>query len=135
MFNAKGEHNMTTMNPVGWFDIHTSDLNRAVGFYETVLRLKLAPMGDPTGATRMTSFPADMGAYGAAGALSKSDHAKPGIGGTTVYFSVEDCATEEARVAKAGGKVVRPKFSIGEFGFVSLCQDTEGNLIGFNSLK
>jgi predicted enzyme related to lactoylglutathione lyase len=30
---------------------------------------------------------------------------------------------------------VRPKFSIGEFGFVSLCMDTEGNMFGVASMK
>ncbi|WGW04983.1 VOC family protein [Tropicibacter oceani] len=123
------------MNAVGWFDIYVDDLNRAVEFYQTVLAVKLAPMGDPTGESQMMSFPADMGVYGAAGALTKSPHAGPGQGGTVIYFMAEDCAVEEARVAKAGGVVIRPKFSIGEFGWVSLCQDTEGNLFGLNSLS
>jgi predicted enzyme related to lactoylglutathione lyase len=52
-----------------------------------------------------------------------------------VYFSVEDCAEEGSRVAAAGGKVIRPKFSIGQFGWVTLCQDTEGNMFGLNSMK
>jgi len=47
----------------------------------------------------------------------------------------ENCAVEEARVTEAGGKVIRPKFSIGDFGWVTLCQDTEGNMFGLNSLK
>lgn len=126
---------MTKMNAVGWFDIYVDDLNRAVAFYETVLGATLEQMGDPTGETQMMSFPADMSAYGAAGALTKSPHAGPGVGGTVVYFMAEDCAVQEARVAEAGGIVVRPKFSIGEFGWVSLCQDTEGNMFGLNSLK
>ncbi|GAB5510225.1 MAG: VOC family protein [Hyphomicrobiales bacterium] len=126
---------MTKMNAVGWFDIYVDDLNRAVAFYETVLGAKLEQMGDPTGETQMMSFPADMSTYGAAGALTKSPHAGPGVGGTVVYFMAEDCAVQEARVAEAGGIVVRPKFSIGEFGWVSLCQDTEGNMFGLNSLK
>lgn len=126
---------MTKMNAVGWFDIYVSDLNRAATFYEAVLGAKIEPMGDPTGETQMMSFPADMSAYGAAGALTKSPHAGPGIGGTVVYFMAADCAVEEARVANAGGQVVRPKFSIGEFGWVALCQDTEGNMFGLNSLK
>ncbi|MGJ8529407.1 VOC family protein [Maritalea sp.] len=126
---------MTQMNAVGWFDIYVNDLDRAVAFYETVLGRTLEPMGDPTGETQMMSFPADMSSYGAAGALTKSEHASPGMGGTVVYFSAQDCAVEEARVAGAGGKVIRPKFSIGEFGWVVLCQDTEGNLFGLNSLK
>ncbi|WP_146344348.1 VOC family protein [Falsiphaeobacter marinintestinus] len=126
---------MTKMNAVGWFDIYVDDLNRAVAFYETVLGAKLEPMGDPTGESQMMSFPADMSAYGAAGALTKSPYASAGVGGTIIYFMAEDCATEEARVAEAGGMVIRPKFSIGEFGFVTLCQDTEGNTFGLNSLK
>jgi len=54
---------------------------------------------------------------------------------TIVYFMVEDCATQQERTEKAGGRVIRPKFSIGEFGWVLICQDTEGNMIGFNSMK
>jgi len=83
----------------------------------------------------MMSFPANMGSYGAGGALTKSPHAGPGVGGTVVYFSVDDCALEQTRVAAAGGVVVRPKFSIGEFGWVTLCQDTEGNMFGLSSMS
>ena len=126
---------MTKMNAVGWFDIYVDDLDRAVAFYEAVLETKLEPMGDPTGESQMMSFPADMGAYGAGGALTKSPHAKPGVGGTIVYFMAEDCAQNQARVEAAGGTVIRPKFSIGEFGWIVLCQDTEGNMLGFNSMK
>ncbi len=126
---------MSKMNAVAWFDIYVDDLDRAVAFYETVLGVELEAMGDPTGETQMMSFPADMGIYGAAGALTKSPHARPGVGGTIIYFGSEDVAVNEARVAAAGGTVIRPKFSIGEFGFVTLCQDTEGNMFGLNSLK
>lgn len=126
---------MTKMNAIGWFDIYVDDLSRAVAFYETVLGAKLEPMGDPTGESKMMSFPADMSAYGAAGALTKSPHAGPGVGGTIVYFMAQDCAVEQARVVQAGGQIIRPKFSIGEFGWVTLCQDTEGNMFGINSLN
>lgn len=126
---------MTKMNAVGWFDIYVDDLDRAVAFYETVLGIKMEAMGDPTGESQMMSFPADMAAYGAGGALTKSPHAGPGVGGTIVYFSVQDCAVEQKRIAQAGGQVVRPKFSIGEFGFIVLCMDTEGNMFGLNSLQ
>jgi uncharacterized protein len=126
---------MAKTNAIGWFDIYVTDMNRAVAFYESVLQQKLAPLGDPTGETQMMSFPADMSAYGAGGALVKSAYARPGAGGTMVYFSVDDCANEASRVAAAGGKVMRPKFSIGEFGWVTLCEDTEGNLLGLSSMK
>ena len=100
-----------------------------------MLKQKLEKIADPTGETEMMSFSGDMKSYGASGALVKSKYSKPGVGGTMVYFSVEDCAVEEARVIKAGGKLLRPKFSIGEFGFVSLCEDIEGNQFGLNSMK
>ncbi len=126
---------MTQMNAVGWFDIFVDDLSRAVAFYEAVLGAKLEEMGDPTGESQMMSFPAEMSAYGAGGALTKAPHGSPGVGGTIVYFMAEDCAVNEARVAAAGGQVIRPKFSIGEFGFVTLCMDSEGNMFGLNSMQ
>lgn len=126
---------MTKMNAVAWFDIYVDDLDRAVGFYETILAVKLEALGDPTDESQMMSFPADMDTYGAGGALTKSPYAKPGTGGTVIYFGAENCADVEARVAAAGGQIIRPKFSIGEFGFVSLLQDTEGNTIGLHSMK
>lgn len=126
---------MAKSNVIGWFDIYVSDMHRAVMFYESVLQHKLEPIGDPTGETRMMSFPTDMGVYGAGGALVKSCHSRPGVGGTVVYFNVEDCAHEASRVIAAGGEVTRPKFSIGEFGWVVLCEDTEGNLFGLSSMQ
>ena len=54
---------------------------------------------------------------------------------TIVYFTCEDCSVEESRVAAAGGSVQRSKMSIGEYGFVSLVTDTEGNMIGLHSMK
>ena len=126
---------MTTHNAVGWFDLYVHDLDRAAKFYETVFQLTLEPMGDPTGETTMRAFPGNMQAYGAAGALVKAPHARPGVGGSLLYFSVDDCAVQQARVAEAGGTLVRPKFSIGQFGWVALCMDTEGNMFGLNSMK
>ncbi|MDP9912370.1 putative enzyme related to lactoylglutathione lyase [Variovorax boronicumulans] len=126
---------MNKPNAIGWFDMYVEDMDRAVIFYETVLQQQLEPIGDPTGETVMRGFSANMSAYGAAGALVKSPHARLGPGGTMIYFSVDDCAKEEACVVAAGGKVVRPKFSIGQFGWVTLCMDTEGNMFGLNSMR
>lgn len=78
---------------------------------------------------------AEGSAYGAGGALTKSLYSGPGVGGTIVYFMVEDCATQQDRAAEAGGIVIKPKFSIGEYGSVVLRQDTEGNMFGFHSMQ
>ncbi len=41
----------------------------------------------------------------------------------------------ENAMKAAGGKVFRPKFSIGEYGQAALVTDTEGNMIGLHSMK
>ncbi len=121
-------------NAIGWFDIYVEDMSRAVAFYEAVLEQKLEGIVDPTGETRMMGFPGEMANYGAMGALVKTTHGSPGDGGTLIYFTVVDCAITESKVVPAGGKVLRPKFSIGEFGWVTLCEDSEGNRFGLNSM-
>lgn len=126
---------MQKPNAIGWFDLYVDDMDRATAFYETVFQRPLVPIGDPTGETVMRSFPADMGAYGAGGALVRSPQGRPGTGGTLIYFSVDDCAVEAGRVASAGGRLLRSKFSIGEFGWVALCADTEGNPFGLSSRR
>ncbi|MCU0718267.1 MAG: VOC family protein [Pirellula sp.] len=126
---------MNKPNVVGWFDLYVNDMSRAAAFYEAVLQQQLEPIDDPTGETLMRAFPSNMSVYGAAGALVKSQHSQPGPGGTMIYFSVSDCAIEAERVKEAGGQVLRPKFSIGAFGWVTLCVDTEGNVFGLSSMQ
>ncbi|MFK8080660.1 MAG: VOC family protein [Granulosicoccus sp.] len=123
-------------NAIGWFDIFVSDMDRAAAFYESVFKKTLEDMQDPTSSdVLMKSFPTDMAVYGAGGALVKREGSNPGMGGTVLYFGVQDCAVEESRVNEAGGQVVRPKMSIGEFGWISLCMDSEGNMFGLSSMS
>lgn len=123
------------MRKIGWFDIYVEDMARAQAFYETVLDTTLVSMDDPNDPTaQMRAFGDDFVSHGAGGALVKLAYAKPGPGGSMVYFSCEDCAVEEARVSAAGGSVVRAKFSISDHGFVSIITDTEGNIIGLHSV-
>jgi predicted enzyme related to lactoylglutathione lyase len=122
------------MRKVGWFDIYVEEMDRAQAFYETVLHTTLSPMDDTNDpSAQMRAFGDDFTSHGAGGALVKLAHAQPGPGGSMVYFSCDDCAMEEGRVEAAGGAVVRPKFSIGDHGFVSIVTDTEGNMIGLHS--
>lgn len=123
-------------NPVGWFDLYVADINRAQKFYESVLDVQLEDLGDPSDPSMiMKAFPCDMEKYGASGALVKMEGMPVGQNSVIVYFSCEDCAVEESRVEGAGGQVQKPKFSIGDYGFISLAVDTEGNAIGFHSMK
>jgi hypothetical protein len=119
-------------NPVIWFEIYVQNMERAKAFYEAVLQLKFERLNGP--GPEMWSFPMAMDRVGAGGALVKMDGVPSGPGGTLVYFTCADCAVEAARAPANGGKIVREKFSIGEYGFIALLTDTEGNMIGLHSL-
>ena len=76
-------------------------------FCETVMAVKLEAMGSPTGEAQMMNFPVGMGEYRAGDALTKSPHVGPSV----------------------VGQVIRSTFSIGEFGWICLCQVAEGNML------
>jgi hypothetical protein len=123
------------MNPVGWFEIYVNDLPRATKFYEAVLKKPLAKLDAQMSDIQMMSFPMEKDASGATGALVKMEGMKAGGNSTVVYFVTEDCAVEASRVEAAGGKIMKPKFAIGPYGFIALAFDTEGNLFGLHSMK
>jgi len=120
-------------NPVGWFEIYVQDLDRAKKFYESVFQLKLEKLNSP--GMEIWGFPMDLNRWGAGGALVKMAGFSSGGNSTLVYFSCEDCSIEESRVVKYGGHIQRNKMSIGEYGFIALVFDTEGNMFGLHSLQ
>jgi len=122
-------------NPVVWFEIYVQDMVRAQKFYETVLNVELATLNPAGGEMpHMMAFPGAMERPGACGSLVKMEGVPSG-GSTLVYFACDDCAVEGSRVVDAGGQVHREKMSIGEYGFIVLAVDTEGNMFGLHSLK
>lgn len=120
-------------NPVIWFEIYVQDMERAKQFYESVLDLKLKKLDGP--GPEMWSFPMEVDRVGAGGMLTKMEGVPSGGNSTIVYFTCEDCALEESRAVKAGGRIKQSKTSIGEYGFMSLIFDTEANMIGLHSMK
>lgn len=123
-------------NPVGWFEIYVEDMARAQRFYESVLGIKCEKLGDPTDSrVQMMAFPMSSDLPGAAGSLVKMDGFKSGANSTLVYFSCENCAEEGGRVVKSGGRIERDKMAIGEYGFIVLAIDTEGNMFGLHSMS
>jgi predicted enzyme related to lactoylglutathione lyase len=124
----------TASNPVRWFEIYVQDTQRAKAFYEAVFGVKLRKLGTPN--MDYWSFPdVIMDKAGTSGAIVKMDGVASGGNSTTIYFGCEDCAVEAKRVVKAGGRIKQEKMSVGEFGFIALAFDTEGNMIGLHSMK
>lgn len=123
---------MKNQNVVGWFEIYVEDMKRAVHFYSNVFKHgEFKDLSDKN--EQMLAFPWVMNGEFASGALVKAESMKPGKGGTVVYFQSEDCEIEASRVTEFGGKIIKPKFAIGEYGFVAIVEDSEGNLIGIHS--
>jgi predicted enzyme related to lactoylglutathione lyase len=95
-------------NPVHWFEIYVSKMNRAKTFYESLLKVKLTQMPFPEG--EMWGFPSNPDKWGSSGSLVKM-------------------------IPKLNGKIHKSKMSIGQYGFITFAVDTEGNMIGMHSMK
>ena len=120
-------------NPVGWFEIYVNDMPRAKAFYEAVFGRTLTSLASP--GIEMWAFPMGEQTYGASGALVCMPGFPAGGNSVLVYFSCADCAVEAAKAVQAGGNVQREKMSIGQYGFIALVTDTEGNMIGLHSMQ
>ncbi len=122
-------------NPIGWFEIPVTDMPRAIAFYETVFgkKLDLHSMGE----AEMAWFPMDGDSYGSTGTLIKSPAYKPSQDGVLIYFTTPsgDLTQDEKTIEQHGGKILVPKMSIGEHGFISIFLDTEGNRIALHSMS
>lgn len=121
-------------NAVGWFEIYVDDMARAQNFYEKVFHVKLQALDSPI--IKMLAFPMKQEMPGCPGALVKmSAEGRPTGSAVIIYFTCADCAEEAARAAQNGGKIFKEKFSIGQYGFIALVHDTEGNMIGLHSRR
>ncbi|OTG81734.1 VOC family protein [Acinetobacter sp. ANC 4648] len=123
-------------NPVCWFEIYVNDMERAKQFYQTILNVQLNPLNAPSNSTmQMWAFPSDMNQYGTTGALVQMEGIVAGGNSTIIYFTSQDCAIEASRIENAGGIIHQARMSIGEYGFIVLAIDTEGNIFGIHSMQ
>lgn len=119
------------MNPVDWFEIPVTDIVRAKKFYESVFGLQISL--HHIGPMEMGWFPMKNNAYGASGSLVNVEGSIPSHTGTLVYFGVSDIEIVLERITRNDGKVLLPKTSIGEYGFIAHFEDSEGNKIALHS--
>jgi len=117
-------------------------MERAVKFYEEVLQLKLQKLDTPESMAQpnapkfeIWAFPMEGDKVGCGGALVHMEGFSSGRNSTLVYFASNDCSIESSRVVKAGGRIEKNKFSIGQYGFIALAYDTEGNMFGIHSME
>jgi uncharacterized protein len=118
-------------NPVCYFEIPVTDLERAIAFYNTVFGYQFE-RGEVDG-NEMAMFPASGEASGITGALAKGESYLPGKQGSRIYFSVVSIDDTLHKVELIGGRVLYPKTSVGELGSVAEFEDSEGNCIALHS--
>ena len=122
------------MNPVNWFEIPVTDLDRAENFYKTILGIEGFQKNE-MGPSTLLFFPGESQGAGAMGALVKGPGAEPSDTGSLVYlFAGDDLNPALERVEANGGRVVLPKTSIGEWGFIAHFIDCEGNKVALHSM-
>lgn len=120
-------------NPVGWFEIYVEDLGRAKAFYEAVFDLQLSELENAE--IEMLVFPMRPEGYSAPVALVRMPGFSVGANSVIIYFSCFDCGVEAIKTKNAGDQIHKEKMSIGQYGFIVLIVDTEGNMIGLHSMQ
>ncbi|MFT3704015.1 MAG: VOC family protein [Agriterribacter sp.] len=126
---------MQFTNAISWFEIPTTDLDRATRFYETIFDIKLIFMDMP--GTQMRMFPlTDMMGVGGALVNSGGFHTPSATHGPLIYLNGNpDLQNVLDKVEGAGGKIIMPKTEITpEYGYMGVFIDTEGNRIGLHSI-
>lgn len=127
---------MSFRNAISWFEIPTTDIERAQGFYETIFEIKLAAF--ETDNFKMRMFPIEDPQTGIGGALSYAEgfYVPSATDGPLVYLNANpDVQIVLDRIEKAGGKVIIPKTQISaEYGHMAVFIDSEGNRIALHSV-
>jgi len=123
-------------NAISWFEIPTTDIDRAQKFYEAIFGITMIPMDMPN--IKMRMFPLDDMMTQVGGALCDSGgfHKASATDGPLIYLNANpDVQGVLDKVEAAGGKIMMPKTEISpEYGFMALFMDTEGNRIGLHSI-
>ncbi|HLW57247.1 MAG TPA: VOC family protein [Bacteriovoracaceae bacterium] len=126
-------------NPVVWFEIYVSDMERSKKFYQTLIGADLIGMENPVPERtqmKMMGFPFDEKSNGCSGALIQMDGMPLGSSnGVIVYFKSEECEKLAEKMQTLGAHIVKPKTSIGEHGYFCLIKDPDSNIIGLHSMN
>jgi len=121
-------------NVINWFEIPAKNFDRACEFYSTVLDGEIHKMDNPSG-TKMGFLPGTA-PDSIGGAVVQGEGYEPSNKGSLVYLNGgSDLSGPLAKVEKAGGKILLPKTSIGENGFIAQFTDPEGNRVALHSMS
>ena len=115
-----------TANIGAYFEIPVMDMDRAIGFYQSLLGIELE-RGTIHG-YEMAFFPFESNGVGISGALAMGDVYKPSIDGVFLYLQVDDIDDIINKAVNLGSEVLLEKTEA-ENCFVAEIKDSEGNRI------
>jgi predicted enzyme related to lactoylglutathione lyase len=127
---------MSFKNAVSWFEIPSTDLDRAQKFYEAIFNVKLIPMDMPNLKMRMFPIEDPMNGIGGAICYAEGFYKPSATDGPMVYLNANpDVQNILDRIEKAGGKIIVPKTEISpEYGHMAVFIDSEGNRMALHSI-
>ena len=126
---------MVFTNAISWFEIPTTDINRAQKFYEAIFSINMIPLETPNISMRMFPIESPMNIGGAL--VYNSQFYKPSAtDGPLIYLNGNpDVQNVLDKVEAAGGKITIPKTQVSpEYGYMAAFIDTEGNRIALHSV-
>lgn len=117
-------------NPVSYFEIPVTDMERAIEFYEAVFSVALERR--VIDGHDMALFPFDENGGGISGALAQGDSYLPSNSGPRIYFFVANIDEALSRATAKGGRIAYKKKFTGAY-WVAEFEDSEGNQIALSS--
>ncbi len=116
----------TSFNPVVYFEIPVTDIDRAIKFYKSVFQFDFEKQ--VIDHNEMALFPFTDAHTGISGALAKGEIYKPTKNGVVIYFKTLNIDQTLKLATENGGQILYPNTDNG-LGFVAEFEDTEGNRI------
>ena len=126
---------MTFKNAISWFEIPTTDLDRAQKFYEAIFDIKMIPMDMPQ--LKMRMFPVENPMnIGGALCYAPGFYKPSSTDGPLIYLNANpDVQNVLDKIEAAGGKIAVPKTEISpEYGHMAVFIDSEGNRVALHSI-
>jgi uncharacterized protein len=118
------------LDAVNWFEIPTTDLDRAKAFYEMLLDEKLRVFVSDE---RIVMFPSSV--TGVGGCLVQRRFQQPSDCGVLVYLNCDkglDAAIDRLKASGEGALVLSKRAVPGDHGWIACIRDTEGNHVALH---
>lgn len=123
-------------NAINWFEIPVKNFEKSKSFYEALFEANLEVIEMKDFGSVMAFLPCDQENGGVGGSIISGPGYEPSQSGALIYLNGgDDLSQPLARVEKAGGKVIVPKTSLGQHGYMAQFIDIEGNKVALHSMN